>query len=92
MRSIVLVAALILASPPFRCSAATLDLQTAKLTIDERGVATLKLADGSPWPTSDQPVFALQTERGAMLPEVVRLSPDYSELRESLSLRAHLSG
>ena len=76
MRSIVFVAALILASPPFRCSAATLDLQTAKLTIDERGVATLTLADGSPWPTSDQPVFALQTERGAMLPEVVRLSGD----------------
>jgi len=55
----------------------TLDLFTARMTLDVHGVVTsLQLGDGSRWPGSDQPVVALETDDGTLLPESVKLAGD----------------
>jgi hypothetical protein len=40
--------------------AASLDLSTARLTIDERAASGLTFADGTRWPSTGQPVFAIE--------------------------------
>jgi hypothetical protein len=54
-----------------------LDLGPARLTLDQQGrVAALTLADGSPWPVDDRPVFSLETDKGIRVPESVELTGD----------------
>lgn len=65
----------ILASP-LAAAEISLDLGTARLRLDERtGTAALTLADGTAWPAADQPAFALQTEKGLLVPTSLRLAP-----------------
>ena len=50
-----------------------LDLSTATLTLDDRGVVTaLAFPDGTRWPGLKQPVFALETASGTVFPKIVR--------------------
>lgn len=78
-RSIVGAALLPLATLSVACFAAemTFDLATARLTLDERGqVTSLRFADGTVWPGSEQPAFWLETDQGRRLPEAVRRTAD----------------
>ena len=50
-----------------------LDLATATLTLDDRGVVSaLVFPDGTRWPGLKQPVFALETASGTILPKHVK--------------------
>ena len=50
-----------------------LDLSTATLTLDDRGVVTaLAFPDGTRWPGLKQPVFALETASGTVFPKIVK--------------------
>lgn len=51
----------------------TIDLTTARLELDGRGVVEpLRFADGTSWPGSRQPAFALETAAGTIAPRSVR--------------------
>jgi hypothetical protein len=55
----------------------TIDLGTARLTLDAQGVAgALRFADGQAWPACGQPAFCLETASGRRLPESVSLAGD----------------
>lgn len=73
-----LVLALLLTLQGAWCQAeTTLDLGTAKLTLDREGVVTsLVFADGSSWPSSGQPAFCLETATGRRLPDSVTADGD----------------
>jgi len=59
---------------PAAAPAATLDLGTAKLVIDEAtGTAAVEFADGAKWPSGGQPAFALRAGEKTLLPEAARL-------------------
>jgi len=51
-----------------------LDLSTATLTLNDRGVVTaLAFPDGTSWPGLKQPVFALETASGTVFPKIVKV-------------------
>ncbi len=69
----VVLAVALLAAP---CAGqATLDLETAKLTLDDAGrVAAVRFADGEASPATARPALALETDAGTHLPTSVSLS------------------
>ena len=57
--------------------AASLDLSTAKLTIDERGVATsLTFSDGAQWPSAGQPAFSILAGGQSHRPKSIAVDGD----------------
>ena len=57
---------------PAMTEAGSLDLSTAKLVIDDRGiVAGLVFADGAQWPSASQPAFSIETGGRTYLPKAV---------------------
>ena len=62
-------------------SAATLDLSTAKLTINEQGIASLAFADGTQWPVSKLPAFTIDIAGQKHQPKLVELIADRCTVR-----------
>lgn len=59
--------------PRLAAADVTLDMSTAQITIDQQGyLAAMKLADGAVWPAAGQPAFSLETDKGIVLPTLVR--------------------
>ncbi len=44
-------------------SGVVIDLETAKLTLDDHGAAALAFADGASWPAADQPAHRRAPEQ-----------------------------
>ena len=57
--------------------AASLDLATAKLDINEQGVATsLTFSDGAQWPSAGQPAFSIEAGGQTHLPKSIAVNGD----------------
>ncbi|MFA6546355.1 MAG: hypothetical protein WCS99_18200, partial [Limisphaerales bacterium] len=70
----------------------TIDLSTAVLTLDERtGAASLKFADGTPWPTSKEPAFLLEVDGKSHQPQSVELANDRLVVRFANRARAEFA-
>jgi len=54
-------------------NAATLDLSSAKLTVNEQGIASLAFADGAQWPASKLPAFVIEVAGQKHTPKMVEL-------------------
>ena len=67
------ILAVLLCVEPAMIAAGTLDLNTAKLAIDDRGMVTrLEFADGAAWPAGSQPAFAIEAGGRTYLPLAVQ--------------------
>jgi len=72
-----LLLALCICSNGAAVAAASLDLSSARLTIDHRGVATeLAFADGTRWPSAAQPAFSIEVGGRTYLPQSVDVDGD----------------
>ncbi len=61
--------------------AATLDLASAKLTINEQGIASLAFADGTQWPASKLPAFTIDIAGQKHSPKTVEIAGDLCTVR-----------
>lgn len=71
---------------------ATLDLGTARLEIDTKGVVTeVRFDDGTTWPTSRNPVFAIESGREVFFPDSVDLASNGIQAKFSNGAEAKFS-
>ncbi len=82
MRLSTLLLAFIVASQTVAIPAATLDLSTSKLSIDDRGVVSgLTFGDGVRWPASSRPAFTIERDGRGYLPQSLEITGDRWSLR-----------
>jgi len=68
---------------PAMTEAGSLDLSTARLAIDDRGIVTgLVFGDGSQWPSAPQPAFSIEAGGRTYLPKACQRIPPRLQITE----------